>query len=103
MQETVGARWWRGRDRPGWKNFGIAMLVLSVALLVSLFSAAAAQSGRILVAAGATVVALGMAGWVAITIVPVASSIGRSAGRRGDPPSHNAPKPRSWASFAASP
>ncbi len=68
--ETVAARWWRGRDRPGWKNFGIAMLVLSVALLVSLFSAAAAQSGRIWVAAGATVVALGMAGWVAITIVP---------------------------------
>jgi len=70
MQETFAARWWRGRDRPGWKNFGIAMLVLSVALLVSLFSAAAAQTGRIWVAAGATVVALGLAGWVAITIVP---------------------------------
>jgi uncharacterized protein (DUF58 family) len=70
MQEPFAARWWRGRDRPGWKNFGIAMLVLSVALLVSLFSAAAAQTGRIWVAAGATVVALGLAGWVAITIVP---------------------------------
>jgi uncharacterized protein (DUF58 family) len=70
MQETFAARWWRGRDRPGWKNFGIAMLVLSVALLVSLFSAAAAQTGRIWVAAGATAIALGLAGWVAITIVP---------------------------------
>ena len=70
MRETFAARWWRGRDRPGWKNFGIAMLVLSVALLVSLFSAAAAQSGRIWVAAGATAVALGLAGWVAVTIVP---------------------------------
>jgi uncharacterized protein (DUF58 family) len=70
MQETFAARWWRGRDRPGWKNFGIAMLVLSVALLVSLFSAAVAQTGRIWVAAGATAVALGMASWVAITIVP---------------------------------
>jgi uncharacterized protein (DUF58 family) len=70
MQETFAARWWRGRDRPGWKNFGVAMLVLSVALLISLFSAAAAQTGRIWVAGGATVVALGLAGWVAITIVP---------------------------------
>jgi len=70
MRGTFAARWWRGRDRPGWKNFGIAMLVLSVALLVSLFSAAAAQSGRIWVAAGATAVALGLAGWVAVTIVP---------------------------------
>jgi uncharacterized protein (DUF58 family) len=70
MAETFVARWWRGRDRPGWKNFGIAMLVLSIALVVALFSAAAAQTGRIWVAAGATVVALGLAGWVAITIVP---------------------------------
>lgn len=70
MEETLVARWWRGRDRPGWKNFGIAMLVLSIALLVALFSAAAAQTGRIWVAAGATAVALGLAGWVAVTIVP---------------------------------
>jgi uncharacterized protein (DUF58 family) len=70
MEDTFAARWWRGRDRPGWKNFGIAMLVLSFALVIALFSAAAAQAGRIAVAAGATVVALGLAGWVAITIVP---------------------------------
>jgi uncharacterized protein (DUF58 family) len=70
MEETVAARWWRGRDRPGWKNFGIAMLVLSFALLIALFSAAAAQAGRIRVAAISTAVALGLAGWVAITIVP---------------------------------
>jgi uncharacterized protein (DUF58 family) len=70
MRETFAARWWRGRDRPGWKNFGIAMLVLSIALLVALFSAAAAQTGRVWVAAGSTAVALAMAGWVAVTIVP---------------------------------
>jgi uncharacterized protein (DUF58 family) len=70
MEETFAARWWRGRDRPGWKNFGIAMLVLSFALLIALFSAAAAQAGRIRVAAISTAVALGLAGWVAITIVP---------------------------------
>lgn len=64
------ARLWRRRDRPGWRNFGVAMLVLAVAMVVALFSAAAAQQGRILVAAIATAVALGLAGWVAITIVP---------------------------------
>ena len=24
-------RWWQGHDRPGWRNFGIAMVVLSAA------------------------------------------------------------------------
>jgi len=64
------ARWWQRRDRPGWKNFGIAMLALSVALVVALFSAAAAQEGRIWLAAVTTVFALAIAAWVAITIVP---------------------------------
>ena len=63
-------RWWRGRDRPGWQSFGIAMLALSAALIIALFSAAAAQEGRIWVAAITTVLALGIAAWVAITIVP---------------------------------
>ena len=63
-------RMWRGRDRPGWRSFGIAMLVLSVALVVALFSAAAAQEGRIWLAGVTTVVALGMAAWVGVAIVP---------------------------------
>lgn len=61
---------WRGRDKPGWRNFGIAMLVLSVALVVALFSAAAAQEGRIWLAGVTTVIALGMAAWVGVAIVP---------------------------------
>jgi uncharacterized protein (DUF58 family) len=61
---------WQGRDRPGWRNFGIAMLVLSFSLLIALFSAAAAQDGRFWLAAGATAVSLGLAAWVAVTIVP---------------------------------
>jgi len=63
-------RWWRGRDRPGWRNFGIAMVVLSAALAIALFSAAVAQQGRLLLAGTTTVLALGMAAWVGITIVP---------------------------------
>jgi uncharacterized protein (DUF58 family) len=68
--QNIIARLWHGRDRPGWRNFGIAMLVLSFALVVALFSAAAAQEGRFWLAAGATVVSLGLAAWVAVTIVP---------------------------------
>ncbi|MFZ0981487.1 MAG: DUF58 domain-containing protein [Candidatus Acidiferrales bacterium] len=68
--ESAPARWWRNRDRPGWRNFGIAMLVLSAALLVALFSATAANQGRIWLAAITTVLALGMAAWVAVAIVP---------------------------------
>jgi hypothetical protein len=68
--ESFAARWWRGIDRPGWRNFGVAMLVLSAALVTALFSAAAAQDGRVGVAAVTTAISLGLAGWVAVVIVP---------------------------------
>jgi len=69
-EQSPAARWWRSIDRPGWKNFGIAIGVLSVALVVALFSAAVAQQGRIWLAGVSTAIALGMAAWVAMTIVP---------------------------------
>jgi uncharacterized protein (DUF58 family) len=70
MEQTLIARLWSNRDRHGWRSFGIAMLVLSAALLVALFSAAAAQQGRVGLAAVTTVISLGLAAWVAIVIVP---------------------------------
>ena len=70
MADSLVLRLWRDRDKHGWQNFAIAMLVLSVALLVALFSAAVAQQGRVTLAAISTTVALVLAGWVAITIVP---------------------------------
>src|SRR6202167_1702572 len=70
MEQTLIARLWHNRDRSGWRNFGIAMLVLSGALVTALFSAAAAQEGRVGVASVTTVIALGLAAWVAIVIVP---------------------------------
>ncbi len=70
MTDSLVLRMWRARDKPGWRNFGVAMLVLSLALLVALLSAAVAQQGRILLAAVTTVIALGLATWVAIAIVP---------------------------------
>jgi len=68
--ENLIARMWHRRDRPGWKSFGIAMVVLSVALVIALFSATAAQQGRVWLAGTTTAIALGLAGWVAVTIVP---------------------------------
>jgi hypothetical protein len=46
------------------------MLALSIALVLALFSAAVAQQGRIWLAAITTLIALGIAAWVAIAIVP---------------------------------
>ncbi|HYL47210.1 MAG TPA: DUF58 domain-containing protein [Candidatus Limnocylindrales bacterium] len=70
MSNSAVTRWWQTRDKPGWRNFGIAMVVLSLALVAALFSAAAGQTGRLYTAAGAPAVALGLAGWVAVAIVP---------------------------------
>jgi uncharacterized protein (DUF58 family) len=63
-------RSWRGRDRMGWRNFGVAMLVLAAALVVALFSAAVGREGRIGLAALTTVISLAMAAWVGFAIVP---------------------------------
>ncbi len=69
MEDPI-TRSWHRRDRPSWRNFGIAMLALSIALVLALFSAAVAQQGRIWLAAITTLIALGIATWVAMTIVP---------------------------------
>jgi uncharacterized protein (DUF58 family) len=68
--ESFVARMWRTRDRTGWRNFWIAMLALSAALMLALFSAAVAETGRTYVAGTAAVLALGLAGWVGVAIVP---------------------------------
>ena len=66
----IVTRLWERRDKTGWHNFFVAILVLGAALAIALFSAAVAQQGRVLLAAITTVFALALAGWVAITIVP---------------------------------
>jgi uncharacterized protein (DUF58 family) len=71
MSETFLQRWWSNLDRPGWRSFAIAMLALAVALGLSLYSAAAAETGNIVLAGACALAALGLAGWVALTIVPV--------------------------------
>src|SRR5713226_6250151 len=71
MADSIVARWWRGLDRPGWHSFAIAMAALALALLLALYSGAAAETGRLWLAGAAALAALGLAGWVAVTIVPM--------------------------------
>jgi uncharacterized protein (DUF58 family) len=67
------ARWWRRPapfDRSGWRSFGIAMAALAVALLLALYSGAAAETGNLWLAGSTALAALALAGWVGLTIVP---------------------------------
>jgi len=70
MGHPIVARWWRGLDRPGWRSFAIAMVALAFAMLLALYSGAAAETGRKWLAGTAALGALALAGWVAVTIVP---------------------------------
>jgi uncharacterized protein (DUF58 family) len=65
------SRWHRINEQAAWKHFGIAMLALSFALVMALFSAAVASEGRTILAAVTGAGALGIAIWVGVTIVPV--------------------------------
>jgi len=49
----------------------LSMVALSAALLLALYSGAAAELGQIWVASTAALIALAIAGWVGITLVPV--------------------------------
>jgi len=70
MTASFLRRWWHSLDKPGWREFAIAMLALTVAMLFALYSAAAAERGWFWVAAGSAAAALGLSLWVAVTIVP---------------------------------
>ena len=62
---------WHGLDRPSWRSFFVALVALGAALFLALYSGAAADGGHIFVAALSGIGALVLAGWVALTIVPV--------------------------------
>jgi hypothetical protein len=62
---------WHGFDRPSWRSFFIALLALGAALFLALYSGAAAEAGHVAIAGAMALAALGLAGWVGLTIVPV--------------------------------
>lgn len=58
-------------DSPGVRAFFLAMAALTVALLLALYSGAAAETGHVAVAGISALSSLVLAGWVAVTLVPV--------------------------------
>ncbi len=69
--ESTLAQLWARADRPGVRAFFLSMAALSVALLLALYSGAAAELGQIVLASASALAALFVSAWVAITLVPV--------------------------------
>ncbi|HVH71753.1 MAG TPA: DUF58 domain-containing protein, partial [Candidatus Dormibacteraeota bacterium] len=57
-------------DHPGVRAFFLSMAALSGALLLALYSGAAAELGQLVLASTSALAALAIAGWVAVTLVP---------------------------------
>jgi uncharacterized protein (DUF58 family) len=62
---------WEKADRPGVRAFFLSMAALSVALVLALYSGAAARMGNLWLASATAMSALLVAGWVGVTLVPV--------------------------------
>lgn len=65
------AQLWANADRPAVRAFILSMVALSAALLLALYSGAAAELGRVGLASTSALMALAVAGWVGVTLVPV--------------------------------
>ncbi len=65
------AQFWAKADRPGVRAFFLAIAALTVALILAIYSGAAAELGNLVLASASALGALAVAAWVAITLVPV--------------------------------
>jgi hypothetical protein len=65
------AQLWARSDRSAVRTFFLAIAALTVALLLALYSGAAAELGQLVLASSSAIAALAVAAWVAVTIVPV--------------------------------
>jgi len=70
QHSSLMAQLWAKADRPGVRAFILSVLALGVALLLAVYSGAAAELGNVGVAASSALLALAIAGWVAVTLVP---------------------------------
>ena len=68
---TIFAQLWAKADRPGVRPFLLSKVALSAALLLALYTGAAAELGQLFLASAAALSALAIAGWVAVTLVPI--------------------------------
>jgi uncharacterized protein (DUF58 family) len=62
---------WEKADRPGVRAFLLSMVALTIALILALYSGGAARTGSLALASATALSALVVAGWVAVTLVPV--------------------------------
>ena len=70
MHSTLAQLWARA-DRPAVRAFLLSITALTAALLLALYSGAAAELGQLGLASTSALAALVIAGWVAVTLVPV--------------------------------
>src|SRR5215470_7343320 len=61
---------WAKADTPGVRAFFLSILALGVALLLAVYSGAAAELGSLGLAASSALLALAIAAWVGVTLVP---------------------------------
>ena len=65
------AQLWAKADRPGVRAFFISIAALSIALMLALYSGAAGELGHFGLSVASALLALVVAAWVGITLVPV--------------------------------
>ena len=70
VQSTI-ARLWAKADRPAVRAFFLSITALTAALLLALYSSAAAELGQRMLASTTALAALAIAGWVGVTLVPI--------------------------------
>ena len=70
VYSTVAQLWARA-DRSAVRAFFLSIAALGVALILALYSGAAAELGKVGLASASALAALVVAGWVAVTLVPV--------------------------------
>jgi uncharacterized protein (DUF58 family) len=64
-------RLWSKADRSAVRAFFLSIVALTIALLLALYSGAAAELGQLVLASTSALTALAVAGWVAVTLVPI--------------------------------
>src|SRR6201987_4483151 len=70
QQTSLLTQLWAKAGTPGVRAFLLSILALGVALLLAVYSGAAAELGNLGLAASSALLALAIAGWVAVTMVP---------------------------------
>src|SRR6266853_5086642 len=70
VKSTI-ARLWAKADRPAVRAFFLSITALTAALLLALYSGAAAELGHFALASTSALTALAIAGWVGVTLVPI--------------------------------